>query len=94
LAWTDVASGDPSPEARHQLASGKLSDLRRDRGFASACTLAEGPGAEAVDARGVAGDGFWYLVRARDGCSDGGYGSSFGGADARAALAAAEPPDC
>jgi hypothetical protein len=94
LSWTDVAGGDPAPDARHEVVSGRLLDLRRDRGFAAACRLAELPEALATDARGAPGDGLWYLVRARDACGDGGYGSSFGGGDARAELAAGERPDC
>jgi hypothetical protein len=94
LSWTDVASGDPLPDARHELVAGRLSDLRRDRGFAAACRLAEQPEPVARDGRPTPGDGLWYLVRARDACGASGYGSGFGGGDARAALAATEPPDC
>ncbi|OLE67377.1 MAG: hypothetical protein AUG09_02785 [Acidobacteria bacterium 13_1_20CM_2_68_7] len=69
--------------------TGDLVALRTDRGFPSACTLAQGSAATSLtEARPdpPAGSGYYYLVRAENTCGNGTFGE--------AALDATLPPGC
>ena len=95
LGW-DAQAAVAGPGTSYTVASGELSALRADHGFASACALATrlSP-ASWIDGRPVpAGDGFYYLVRASNACSPGSYGDGSLRPDPRDALDAAELVSC
>lgn len=68
LTWTDVAASDPVPLARHRVLTGRLEDLRRDRGFDAACRLLERVEPRALDEADPPAGGRWYVVVAVDAC--------------------------
>ena len=74
LTWDDQSTS-VGGGVRYDVASGALSVLR-DGSVADVTCLASQTGVpSASDARvPAAGDGFWYLVRARNACGIGSYG--------------------
>lgn len=82
LTWSS-ASGAAGPATTSDVATGVLGELRADRGFARSVCLASGDGDDRTDdARGNPSprQGYWYLVRARNACAAGTYGSGAGSA--------------
>lgn len=80
LTW-EAQAPRSGPATTSDVASGTLGELRSDRGFARATCLSTGDGDDSwVDARGNPSprQGFWYLVRARNACGAGTYGSGKG----------------
>jgi len=71
VAWTPVPGG-----AAYDVASSTLSDLSINGTATASCLLSAGPDASYVDTRGpLADDGYYYLVRAQNGCGEGSYGA-------------------
>jgi hypothetical protein len=69
----------------YDVASGFLSELRADAGFAQAfCLAGAAPDSPYDDGRvdPAPGSGWYYLLRARNGCGAGTYGASRSGLDA------------
>jgi hypothetical protein len=63
----------------HDVARGLLSELPVGSGAAETC-LASGPANSAMDTTTPAvGEGRWYLVRGRNGCAAGIYGTASDG---------------
>ena len=77
LEWSPARSG--GTPVSYELATGSLSDLRAAGNFGAGACLAGGIGGTRYsDTRSAptAGDGYYYLVRARNECFAGTYGSS------------------
>ena len=67
LSWADQSAAT-GPSLRHDVVGGTMAALWSE-GLASAeCVALEVQGGEHLDSRDPAGDGFWYLVRARNAC--------------------------
>jgi len=78
----------------YDVATGLLSELWTDGGFArGSCLASGGTSAEYDDTRPTPppGDGFYYLVRARNSCGSGTYGDSGTTPDPRDGLDSASP---
>jgi hypothetical protein len=92
LAWN---SQDPTAGAAttYDVVTGLLSALRSSGGFAGATCLADGVRTPLDDTRGApaAGDGFYYLARAKNPCGTATYGSSGHLPDPRTALDTSSP---
>jgi glucose/arabinose dehydrogenase len=96
LGWDDQGAS-AGTGTTYRVVTGSLTGLHASGGFDSACTLAAGSSIPAAtDARPdpQVDDGFYYLVRAENGCADGTFGDGTGPLDPRDALDAAAPPDC
>jgi len=96
LGW-DSQSVETGDGTVHDVVSGELSLLLAEAGFDSACTLAAGVMESRVtDARAdpPAGDGYFYLVRARNSCADGTFGDGTDPANARGDLDLLPPSVC
>jgi hypothetical protein len=79
LTWTPQAQG-----AIYDVAGGTLSQLRADGAATGASCLAGGQAQPSWDDARPApplGDGFYYLVRARNACGAGAYGTASSGAE-------------
>ena len=78
LVWT--SAGSAGPGTVHDVPRGLVSQLPVGSGAAEVC-IASGPAATATDtATPGAGEAFWYLVRGRNACGTGSYGTdSLGG---------------
>ncbi|OLD64426.1 MAG: hypothetical protein AUI47_05995 [Acidobacteria bacterium 13_1_40CM_2_68_5] len=88
ISWDSQAAAAGTGTA-YTTVTGDLVALRTDRGFPSACTLAQGSAATSLtEARPdpPAGSGYYYLVRAENTCGNGTFGE--------AALDATLPPGC
>ncbi len=96
LGWdgqTGVAGGGTTST----VVSGDLAALRGDRGFASACTLADGLASpQLAESRPdpPVGSGYYHLVRAVNDCGTGTFGDGSGSPDPRDALDLATLPTC
>jgi len=96
LGW-DPQAGRAGSGTRYSVISGLLSDLHADGNFDSACTDADGlVDPEAIDTRPdpPLGDGYYFLVRAGNGCGDGTFGDSSLSPDPRDWLDGTLPPSC
>ena len=96
LGW-DSQAGTAGGGTSYAVVSGNIADLRADGDFSSACTLTSGlTDPDAIDSRllPLPGDGFYFLVQAVNGCSDGTFGDGTLTPDGRDALDAALPPPC
>jgi glucose/arabinose dehydrogenase len=96
LGWDSQAATAGGGTAS-TVVTGNLKALAADRGFASACTLAEDLGQPALADPQIdppPGSGYFYLVRAGNVCGPGTYGDGSGSPDPRDALDAAPPPSC
>lgn len=81
LSWDDLRPL-AGPVLVSDIASGELGELRSDRSLARGTCLASDLAAISFeDARTApsGGDGYWYLVRARNTCGAGGWGASVPG---------------
>jgi hypothetical protein len=78
LSWSSGAPG-AGPGTVHDVARGDVAELPVGSPGES-CVAPGVPGATATDASTPApGGAFWYLVRARNSCGDGGYGTASSG---------------
>jgi hypothetical protein len=96
LGWDDLG-GVTGSGTTYRVVTGALSELQASASFSEACTLDAGSGTpDATDTRAdpPPGDGFWYLVRAENGCGDGTFGDGSGPIDPRDALDASTPLTC
>lgn len=96
LSW-DSQAATAGGETDYTVASGALSMLRNDGGFATACELAGALGAPWLEdplAAPAPGEGRWYLARATNGCAAGSFGDGSQAPDARDLLDAALLPAC
>jgi hypothetical protein len=74
LSWPPVMPG-AGPGTRVDVASGRLAELRTDRGFArAACAAPQVPDAPWTDSR--PDSGLWYLARGRNACGSGTWGGT------------------
>lgn len=82
LRWPD-RSGDVGPDLRHDVIGGRIVELWASESLADAsCLSDELPGGVALHDTPAGGpqDGWWYVVRAANGCGDAGGGVSSIGA--------------
>jgi CSLREA domain-containing protein len=80
VSWTSAAASSGSGTV-HDLLRGAVAELPVGAGASESCLASGIPAASAVDAAIPAeGSAFWYLVRARNSCGNGGYGTGSGGA--------------
>ena len=96
LGWDDVRSVAGSGTT-YRVVRGRLIELHASGGFDDACTLGAGsssPAASDTLPDPPPDDGFYYLVRAENGCGNGTFGDATGAVDPRDALDAAAPPGC
>ena len=96
MNW-DPQAATAGPGTAYTIVTGDPAALRRDGGFASACTLRRGLGATSLtDSRPnpPAGSGYYYLVRAENTCGNGTFGDGSGTPDPRDPLDATLPPNC
>jgi glucose/arabinose dehydrogenase len=96
LGWDDLG-GVTGSGTTYRVVTGALSELQASASFSEACTLDAGSGTpDATDTRAdpPPGDGFWYLVRAENGCGNGTFGDGSGPIDPRDALDASTPLTC
>ena len=96
LGWDDLG-GVTGSGTTYRVVTGGLSELQASASYAEACTLAAGsatPAATDTRADPPPGDGFWYLVRAENGCGNGTFGDGSGPIDPRDALDASTPLTC
>jgi glucose/arabinose dehydrogenase len=96
LGWNDRRP-DLGSAVGYDLVTGRLSDLHSSGGFGATCTLGASLASPAFDdARGAppAGDGFYYLLRAANGCGTGTFGDSSLVPDPRDLLDATLPNAC
>lgn len=96
LTW-DVQAGAAGPGTTYDVVTGDAASLRRDGGFASACTLGRGlPGPSLFDARPdpPPGAADYFLVRDDNPCGRGTFGDGSGSSDPRDPLDAAAPSYC
>ena len=95
LAWTTQSGLGSS--GGYDVIRGRVSELWGDRGFprATCFTMRTATSPLEIDSTPLPeGEADWYLVRAANACGIGGWGSSFGGPDARAPLNAAPNSPC
>jgi glucose/arabinose dehydrogenase len=96
LGW-DAQRAVVGPSVTYTVVSGSLAALRAGHSFASACTLDTGlTDPRRADSRPTpsSGDGYFYLVRASNGCGAGTFGDASPVPDPRDALDAKLPPAC
>jgi glucose/arabinose dehydrogenase len=96
FSW-DSQAGTAGGATTYTIVTGDASALRRDGGFASACTLRRGqPTTSLIETRPdpPAGSAFYYLVRAENSCGGGTFGNGSGTPDPEDLLDATLPPDC
>src|SRR5439155_19081384 len=96
LNW-DPQAGSAGPGTPYTVVTGDATALRRDGGFASACTLRRGGGATTLSETRpdpAAGSAYYYLVRAENACGSGTFGDGSGVPDPRDPLDATLPPAC
>ena len=96
LGWDDLAAVTGSGTT-YRVVTGSLSELGAAGAFTDACTLAGGstpPAASDLRADPPPGDGFYYLVRAENGCGNGTFGDGSGPVDPRDQLDASTPLAC
>ena len=80
LSWTSAAS-DAGPDTAHDVVRGALGQFPVGSQPAETCLASAIPGAAIVDAAlPDLGTGFWYLVRGRNACGIGTWGSASDGA--------------
>ncbi|RMF72995.1 MAG: hypothetical protein D6738_09930, partial [Acidobacteria bacterium] len=96
LDW-DSQQAQAGPGVRYDVVDGAVSELLADRDFSRAACLHAATGEPPVDDGGLdppPGDARWFLVRARNGCGQGGYGAGSPVPDPRRGLedGAASPP--
>ena len=96
ISWDSQAAAS-GVGTTYTIVTGDLAALRRDGGYASACTLRQGLALpEFTDARPdpPVGSGFYYLARAENSCAPGTFGDGTPVPDPRDVLDAALPPSC
>ena len=96
LGW-DAQAAAAGPGTVSTLVAGNLKSLSAERGFASACVLADGlttPAFADAQPDPPPGSGYYYLVRAGNVCSPGTYGDGSGIPDPRDPLDAGPTPPC
>ena len=96
LGWDDVRSVAGSGTT-YRVVRGRLTELQASGGFEAACTLGAGsstPTASDTQPDPPPDDGYYYLVRAENGCADGTFGDGAGPVDPRDALDASTPGGC
>ena len=81
VSWTSAAPGSGAATV-HDLVRGRLDELPVGSGGSEACLASGIAGSSVQDASSPPStDGFWYLVRGKNGCGIGTYGYGSGGAE-------------